>query len=502
MSIKSYLKAPIKAVGRKLFGYIYAEPDLKGLRFLTKFGGHVYGLPLFWFWLQNRKRLLRWLELRARGIHPKVVFVTVEGDRRFTRLLEIARANEEKLFFFELPIMCFRADQLRFAEYIEKSYHEWERATGLPRRYANPFDIYYAEENLANREAYRKDVVPVLLYLKKLFNPKLIASGSLFDHYAVELTSIAKKNGIKWMICEREGTQSEISAEMLAEYMIKHKAVHVDYITTANVLHRRCFREGANQDGNLRVELVGELRSDHWVRADYKFDHPNYAEWTKYRKKVLYLAFGMRHFIEPMDHPHIKNANWCQLIDETQEQLFQFAKANPDILVYYKMGHVEPYHKPFIARVGESGLKNIVFLDRAFPCEELLAYVDLIIGFQTTAMIEAMFGQKPIFYTFWGIHPEVNVEKDILPLQNTGAVKTITSAEMLGSSLREWEQGKCAVSKEELAARRKTREYYFHEPDGFVAERVLGIMAELVGVEVTQTRPAPLWPKLDPRAEL
>lgn len=479
MSLLSQIKNSLKKAEARAYNFIYSRPNFTGLRLLAKIYADVWFLPLYFFTLQNRKRLGKYLRIRLSGAKPKVVFVTTEGDGRFRRLLQLTDAGpQDKVFVFEMPIMCF-ATELRF---FQDHFWEFCKTTGRNDRYVDVFACYYDEANQKNRVAYRKVAGQILSIFRFFFDPKLIVSGSGADHYAVELIRIARARGVKWMICEREGSQSKHQSVVLGKLFAATNPLIVDSIVVTNPLHEQSFKIASNHSPETNVIMLGELRSDRWVDVARKkqFTHPFYNEWNKFEKKVLFLVFGERSYIEPMDHPHI-SGDWCALLVDMEDVMLDFAMKNPNSLVFYKMGHMEDNNAAYLKRVADAGLKNVVALDRIFPCEELIQYSDLIVGFQTTAVFESMFTDKPIFYPFWHFPPEVNPDVDILPIHSTGAVYTITSKEMFLDYMQKWQHDSLPPLANQAVNRKKWREYYFHQPDGHVSERVIDEIYRLIG---------------------
>ncbi|MBY0471645.1 hypothetical protein K2X30_10810 [bacterium] len=351
----------------------------------------------------------------------------------------------------------------------------------MKHRYVNNFERYFHPDNEENRNIYRKRVRLTFRIISTLIHPDLVISGSSFDSYVVELIVVAREMGVKWATCEREGTHSIGTAVGCGQIWKQYRAAEVDYVFTANDLHQQAYEIAAETSRTLKkIQIVGELRSDMWHPNFYKFNDLRYQEWNKFKKKILFLTFGEKNYIEPMVFPNIKS-DWLPLLRSCEKEFLDFAKENPDILLFYKMGHVQDFHREFIDETVRLGLKNIVALDRQFPCEELIHYCDLIFGFQSTATIEAMFTDKPLFYLYWNIGADVNPDYDIMPLHKSGAVEVLDSPERMTSLLKLWNEGHYTVPPEQIAGRKTCREYYFVQPDGHVAERFLEVVKEVVG---------------------
>jgi hypothetical protein len=306
-------------------------------------------------------------------------------------------------------------------------------------------------------------------------------AGSNHDRYVVEMVSVGQKRGIEWVISEREGTGTEYTYQNEAECNERSVTVTADYFIMANEGHKYMFDFGRRETVK-DIFVVGELDTDWWFHWDRNFSRKEYRDWDKYQKRVLFLTFGIRNYVSPYAFPDNPEFNWIQLLAEAEDEVFEFACRHRDVLVFYKMGHVEDNNPLFMARCAEAGLTNVVPLDRSFPCNELILYSNLVIGFQTTAMYEAMFSDNPLFYIEWAIHPDIDRKTMLLQLADSGACTTVRSKESFRVMLEQWANGDpqvCQVSPQELAARIRTRETMFLNADGHVAERVWDKLQEL-----------------------
>ena len=454
--------------------YLYNTPTFPKLLKLQRL--HLDGTPfvLFWVVLANHVRILQLFYSRAIGVKPAVIFLSEESDGRFDRLFYNFRHRRKEIVFLKLPIATFLYNEFFFQPFFK----EYEQAHPTAGRYINVFERYFHKDNIENRKKYRTHCDRIVNILNHFFSPFMIIVGSPDDAYSVELSYAARAAGIKWAICEREGTHTGRSARALAELFQKYRPLEFDHIFTANPLHFECYQNSLKSKEHTKMHLLGELRSDSWITRKYKFNRPQYKSWEKYNFKILFLTFGERNYIEPMYHPHVKGS-WLPLLKDCENVVEIFAKKHSDTIVFYKMGHTEDFHADFMKRCESQGLSNIVPLDRSFPCEELISYCDLIIGFQSTAVIEAMYTTKPIAYLNWNFPPEVDREFDILPIHNSNAVYVASSKEQLDSFLSNHYPAPHAISDSEIAARKQCINDFFYDSNGKVAERFVSELLEI-----------------------
>ena len=285
---------------------------------------------------------------------------------------------------------------------------------------------------------------------------------------------MAQERGTSFVIQEREGTCSDLGYEMEGRGYRDSGSIVAHYHYLANDKHRIMF-EKAKTPSVRELKTLGELDTDWWFHHEKSKIFERFPEWNRFRKVVLFLTFGERNYIEPTLFPNNPELTWRPLITDCEDVVFDFAKNNPDVLVIYRMGHKEDNNAKFLNRVAEAGLQNIVPSDRGTPYCEVAVRADFIIGFQSTAMYEAMFTDKPIVQVFWHIPALLNQETDTLPMAELGGCKVARSKDQLALFLDQWVKNDPAavVSESELAKRKYTRELMFHNADGKVAERFL-----------------------------
>ena len=434
-------------------------------------------IPLFvvpYVMAPNRSGLRRLRQLRKQGHDPVVICFSMEGDGRFERLYEISKNPENTAsVWFQFPIQAAAAEAIIFRSHTLRGCGFYEDAR---MKYINPVN----DENRANYREYLKRYFDA--FEKILGRIDFFMSGSNHDRYVVEMINVAQSRGIEWIVAEREGTGTLYTYQNEAKCFKESKTVTADYFITANEGHKYMFDYG-RRESVKDIFVIGELDTDWWFHWDRKFARKEYRAWDKYERRVLFLTFGTRNYVEPYNFPNNPEFNWIELLAEAEDEIFEFASRNRDVLVFYKMGHVEDNNPLFLERCAKAGLQNVVPLDRSFSCNELILYSHLVIGFQTTAMYEAMFSDNPLFYIEWAIHPDIDRKTMLLPLADSGACTTIRSKGQFREMLERWAQRDpqvCEVSEAQREARIRTRETMFKNADGHVAERVWDCLQVLI----------------------
>lgn len=474
MTSTVFIKKVIRRLKHEfLLRFFFKEPRfLLNLLFKLKLDIPLFVIPYFKSYNQFGIRRLK--DLRKKGCKPAIVYFAMEGDGRFERLYELSQRSENtNSVWFQFPIPAAASESIIFKSHSQRGCGFYEDAR---MKYIDPIN----DEARANYRAYLEPFLEALEGVTGKID--FFLSGSNHDRYVVEMILMAQKRGIEWVVAEREGTGTEYTYQNEAECYKESETVTADYFIVANDGHRHMF-DFSRRESVKDIFVIGELDTDWWFHWDRKFSRREYREWDKYEKRVLFLTFGIRNYVSPYAFPENPEFNWIQLLEEAENEVFEFASRNREVLVFYKMGHIEDNNPLFLKRCDEAGLTNVVPLDRSFPCNELILYSQLVIGFQTTAMYEAMFSNNPLWYIEWAIHPNLDRKTMLLPLADSGACTTVRSKEEFASLLDRWAANDPAlnfVSVQELEARVRMRETMFINADGRVSERVWVKMEELI----------------------
>ena len=433
------IELPKKIIKRLTFIFLnrffYQEPRSL-LRLLYRWN---LDIPLFaipYFYIANFSNLKKLKRLKASGKSPAIIYFAVENDGRFDRLYEMSKAADvDNSVWFCFPRECISTEAIIFESFARRKSDFYEDAR---MKYIEPGN----DENRARYRQYLNRFFPAFERLTGKID--FFMSGSNHDRYVVEMVAVAQSRGIEWIVAEREGTGTKFSYKNEAECYKQSKCVTADYFFTANAGHKYMF-DHSRQASVKEVSVVGELDTDWWFHWDRSFSRRQYREWDKYERRVLFLTFGIRNYVESYAFPDNPEFNWQRLLTEAEDSVFEFASKHRDVLVFYKMGHIEDNNPLFIARCAKAGLTNIVPLDRSFPCNELILYSQLIIGFQSTATFESMFSDAPIFYLDWAIPEGIDREEMLLPIADLGACTPIKSQAHFDEMLNKWEQGDASI---------------------------------------------------------
>jgi CDP-glycerol glycerophosphotransferase (TagB/SpsB family) len=169
---------------------------------------------------------------------------------------------------------------------------------------------------------------------------------------------------------------------------------------------------------------------------------------------------------------------WKALRDASHAAFRELAREHPDVEVVIKAHPQQVELAEVQQEFAADPQPNVHVMAGASTASHLIVLADVIAGFQSTVMIEAMLTQKPVIYAGWGPAHDAHAA-GLVPIHTSGGCLVPTSPDDLARMLRAALSGNLAPGPDMLQRRRAFTDRYFYGADGHVSERVLTAVAEL-----------------------
>jgi hypothetical protein len=172
------------------------------------------------------------------------------------------------------------------------------------------------------------------------------------------------------------------------------------------------------------------------------------------------------------------NRPWKPLRDDLHEALRALARERDDVEIVVKAHPQQAELQEVVDEFAAHGLPNVKVMAGAGTASHLIVRADVIVGFQSTVMIEAMLTKKPVIYAGWGAEHDRR-SAELVPIHTSGGCELPKSRTDLDRMLRASLAGELQPSAEMLRSRRAFTDRYFYGADGHVCERVLDAAARV-----------------------
>jgi hypothetical protein len=241
------------------------------------------------------------------------------------------------------------------------------------------------------------------LYLVYRFDIVISPSDTFF--YIRDVIQAAKELGVPFVVVQKETTISPDIMSFWPEEIGRIFPFISDYMTVCSQRHKEFWlRAGARSDS---IEVTGQPRFDF-------YKHPE--QWVKLdqlavpldtgKPTILFFSYDLKGAYLPHDQNARNGPPWSKLRQETEDVLTEIAKKRGYNLL------IKPHPQQDVhdlarlrARLrelsGENWRKSVFLIEGEFDTRQLIVNADIIVGFQTTALLEALLAGKEVIYTFW-----------------------------------------------------------------------------------------------------
>lgn len=124
-------------------------------------------------------------------------------------------------------------------------------------------------------------------------------------------------------------------------------------------------------------------------------------------------------------------------------------------------------------------MENMRLITGSTTGSHLIVNADVIVGFQSTALIEAMLTDKPVIYAGW-TQEALSAESQLLQFSASGACVVAENQEHLESLIKDALRGDLVPNAEMMRRRAEFTDQYFYRADGHVCERFLSAVDSFV----------------------
>lgn len=252
------------------------------------------------------------------------------------------------------------------------------------------------------------------LYVEWPFDVMLLPSDAFY--YVRTFPENCHELGVPVFVAQKETTITEHTFAEHAPEVESYAPFISDRMTVCSERHKQ-FWVAAGSDPSL-IDVTGQPRFDVYA-------HPR--AHSAGRRTVLFLSY------EPDAYLHEGGAGWLDLRDETERVLVDSTADGWDVLVkLHPLQDREAERASLEAKADGNPLVRLAPADA--DTRELILAADAVVGFQTTALYEAMAADKPVAYTAWGALYE-RFAPQLIPFDKRDDLLQVVRS---GDELRRW----------------------------------------------------------------
>jgi hypothetical protein len=229
------------------------------------------------------------------------------------------------------------------------------------------------------------------LYLERAFDVIVLPTDTLF--YVRSLPQAAHALGIPVVVVQKETTISEATMESHSALMRASAPFAADLMTVCSERHREFWlRTGA--DGDLLV-VTGQPRFD-----IYASPQPGRRQRPQ---RVLFLTYQLDAYV-PGAGSGMGWRTWEPLRDATESVLLDAVRSGSCEVVVkcHPQQDLRSEAARLARRAGSMWNRGISIAPPDADTRELIVVANVVVGFQTTALYEAVAARRSVVYAAWG----------------------------------------------------------------------------------------------------
>lgn len=271
----------------------------------------------------------------------------------------------------------------------------------------------YAGARLRYAVAARKFIHS--LYYTFPFDAVIVPSDTIF--YFRAIAEAAHEMGVPFIVLQKETAISPYTMTEDARVIGEALPFIGDIMIVCSDNHKQFWlNTGAKAE---KIIVTGQPRFDfyHYPQR-WKTLGSLGVNFAKTLPIVLFLSYDVGAY----SPDGVLTPTWTQLLDETEAVLINAAK----------QGHINLLIKPHPQQQGitenqqrlrkmsgDMWGETVQWVSGGFDTRHLIVNAQIVVGFQTTALFEAMAANKTVIYTFW-TQAIARFIKDILPFHEMG----------------------------------------------------------------------------------
>ncbi len=364
----------------------------------------------------------------------------------------LRRAGGEDLELDVMPYDLLRSEALRV----------------LPEEVASGLETFTKPELDGARHRYAEILREILedRFAASPFDAVVMPSDTFF--YVRSTPAAAHALGVPFLVAQKETTISEHTMREHAEEMRRFAPPLADLMTVCSERHKRFWIRAGGADE--RIVVTGQPRFDFYRRpSEWPADVPLGDDGPS----VLFLSYAVDAY-----HPGEGRggAAWATLHRQTEEGLHELARRGWRVLIKPHPQQGAESLREWRRRAGELWDRRIFLVDAQADVRPLIVAADVTVGFQSTALLEAMLAGRPVLYTGWdegatalgdALIPFHEWDAEITVLRQAGQLpEAVASA-----------RGQ-TFAPDVLSSRRRIAERYLGPLDGLAAQRTVAVLRE------------------------
>ncbi len=301
-------------------------------------------------------------------------------------------------------------------------------------------------------------------FARAAFDAVLLPSDTFF--YVRAVPAVAHALGVPLLVAQKETTISAHDMREHGEELRRCAPPLADLMTVCSERHKHYWLRAGGVEG--RIVVTGQPRFDYYFdRARWPSDVPFAGDGHT----VLFLSYQIDAY-----YPGERGgtAAWHELRLQTEQGLCELARRGWRVLIKPHPQQPVESLREWRRRAGDLWERRVFLVDGEADVRRLIVAADVTLGFQSTALLEAMIAGRPVVYTGWDAFA-TECGDELIPFHRWDReITVVRDAQELPEALAAAMRNPC--SAEVLRSRREIAERYLGPLDGLAAPRTIAAL--------------------------
>ena len=335
-----------------------------------------------------------------------------------------------------------------------------------------------------HRVAYLRYCTGVAKTLRDIYKFDVILLPKLADDWIIDVIRGLRSTGFPVVVNDREWFITPKRMEVWPKhFQAIAKELTVECLCTATE-RQSLFFEQCKVPAE-QIIVTGRPENDYWTYcAPPPLRSRIHPKLRSDSVVMLFFAFGAKNYLNT--YYDGEERDWTPLGEDYHDVLLELLRGNDDLQIVYKIGGKPardnfPGFESFYSqarRIG--GPDSVVMLDGTYSTVDLLRCTDFVLGFQTSALIEALFTKQPIFYGAWG-DLFLDHKETLMPIHRWPGIRFLESKDELFNACDRCIKDPLAfvLDADSERARTAMRESLNYKPDGNSSQRIMNVIQQV-----------------------
>lgn len=274
-----------------------------------------------------------------------------------------------------------------------------------PEIFSGPLSEYQREIYRKHRQIWAIEARQALFEIHHVFPFDAIIAPSDVFFYIRDVVEASHELGAAFIVVQKETTIAPFAMESFAEEIGTYFPFISDRMTVCSERHKDFWREAGAPEH--RIVVTGQPRFDFYAQPERwrKFDPTGSGISRSEPPTVLFMSYMLDAYI-PSEYG-TTGASWARLRAETEDALVGLALSGECNLLIKPHPQQEPRdiletRNRLKQMSGNLWSKRVHLLGRSEDTRQLIVAADVVVGFQTTALFEALAAERAVIYAAWG----------------------------------------------------------------------------------------------------